>query len=161
MPSVAETVFSLVKNTVESLDLELYDVRFVKEGASHYLRIFIDKPGGADINDCTAVSHAVDPIIDEADPIDGSYYLEVCSAGLERELTRPEHFKKFAGSRVKIKLYKALNGSKELSAILQSRDESSGGITVNFNNNEIYFEKKEVSSVKLDDMNIGGTLENE
>ncbi len=74
-------VTELVQPKVEALGLTLWDVRFVKEGASWYLRIFIDKPGGITIDDCTAVSHAVDPVLDAADPIEVSYYLEVCSPG--------------------------------------------------------------------------------
>ena len=88
MPKAADMVFSLVKEPVEKCGVSLWDVRFLKEGAEYYLRIFIDKDGGVSIDDCTRVSHAIDPIIDEADPIDRSYYLEVCSAGLSSELTR-------------------------------------------------------------------------
>ncbi len=122
MAGIAEKVYGLVKDTVESCGVNLWDVRFVKEGASHYLRIFIDKPDGVCINDCTDVSHAVDPIIDEADPIDCSYYLEVCSAGLERELTRPQHFEYGIGKQVKIRLFKAVDGKKEFTGILKSYD---------------------------------------
>ena len=90
MAGVADRVFNLIKDTVETQNVRLWDVRFVKEGASYYLRVFIDNDAGINIDDCTNVSHAIDPIIDEADPIDKSYYLEVCSPGLERELTRPD-----------------------------------------------------------------------
>ena len=82
MASIADRVWALVEDAVRSQGVELWDVRFVKEGASYYLRIFIDSEKGIDIDDCTNVSHAVDPILDEADPIDKSYYLEVCSPGL-------------------------------------------------------------------------------
>lgn len=108
----ARLVGQLIRPTVEQMGLKLWDVRFVKEGASWYLRIFIDKEGGVSIDDCTDVSHAVDPILDEEDPIDVSYYLEVCSPGLNRELKEPEHFKAFIGSEVLLTLYKAENGSK-------------------------------------------------
>ena len=77
MANAAERVYSLIKETVENQGVELWDVRFVKEGASWYLRVFIDKEDGITIDDCTNVSHAIDPVIDEADPIDKSYYLEV------------------------------------------------------------------------------------
>ena len=97
MASAAERVYSLIKETVEEQGVELWDVRFVKEGASWYLRVFIDKQDGITIDDCTNVSHAIDPVIDEADPIDKSYYLEVCSCGIERELSKPEHFEKVLG----------------------------------------------------------------
>ena len=95
-------MFSLVKETVEAQNVQLWDVRFVKEGANWYLRLILDSESGITIDDCTNVHHAVDPILDEADPIDRAYYLEVCSPGLERELTRDEHFEKMAGEKVKI-----------------------------------------------------------
>ncbi len=108
----------LVEEPVQALGLTLWDVRFVKEGASWYLRIFIDKEGGVSIDDCTDVSHAVDPILDEADPIDVSYYLEVCSPGLNRELREEAHYRAFIGSMVQLTLYKAENGSKSVQGIL-------------------------------------------
>lgn len=145
---IAERVFDLIKSSVESCGVDLWDVRFVKEGASYYLRVFIDSENGINIDNCTDVYHAIDPVIDEADPIDKSYYLEVCSPGLERELVRPEHFKKFIGSAVKVKLYKAYNGNKTVSGTLTGYD---GGVTVLCDGNEIYFEKKDISAVRLDD----------
>ena len=78
MANSAEKVYELIKTAVEEQGVSLWDVRFLKEGASWYLRVFIDKSEGVSIDDCTNVSHAIDPIIDEADPIDVSYYLEVC-----------------------------------------------------------------------------------
>lgn len=107
-----DRVRQLVKEPVEALGLKLWDVRFVKEGASWYLRIFIDKEGGVTIDDCTDVSHAVDQILDDADPIDVSYYLEVCSPGLGRELRCEEHYKAFLGCEINVMLYKAVNGVK-------------------------------------------------
>lgn len=119
----AKLVSQLIRPTVEELGLTLWDVRFVKEGVSWYLRIFIDKEGGVSIDDCTDVSHAVDPILDEADPIDASYYLEVCSPGLNRELKETEHFLAFIGSEVKLTLYKAENGSKTVQGILEAYED--------------------------------------
>ena len=110
MANAAEKVFGLIGDAVKSQGVSLWDVRLVKEGASWYLRIFIDKPEGISIDDCTNVSHAVEPIIDEADPIDMSYYLEVCSPGVERELTRPQHYTACEGEKVKIKLYRPVDG---------------------------------------------------
>ena len=148
MASVTDRIFSLIKDAVEAQGVMLWDVRFLKEGASYYLRVFIDKEGGIDIDDCTAVSHAIDPIIDEADPISQSYYLEVCSPGLERSLTKTEHFERFLGSDVKVKLYKAYSGSKELLGKLVKYD---GGVEIETPSEHIYFEKKDIVSVKLDD----------
>ena len=150
--NTAKQVAELVKPYVEQLGLILWDVRFVKEGASWYLRIFIDKQGGVTIDDCTNVHHAIDPIIDEADPIRDSYYLEVCSPGLERELTRTEHFSKMQGENVKIKLYKARNGSKELGGKLVSFDGKE--LVVNVLGEEVVLEKADFSSCRLDDINF-------
>ncbi len=146
MASVAERVFDLVKDTVESCGVDLWDVRFVKEGASHYLRIFIDKAEGVSINDCTDVSHAVDPLLDEADPIDKSYYLEVCSPGIERELTRAEHFNKSIGKNVAVKLFKAIDGVKEFSGVLKGYD---GNISIEVENEIKTFEKGAFSKVHI------------
>ena len=148
MASVADRVFSLVKETVEEMGVKLWDVRFVKEGASHYLRVFIDKSEGVTIDDCTNVSHAIDPVIDEADPIDVSYYLEVCSPGLERELIRPEHFESVIGESIKIRLFKALDGKKEFTGVLKSFD---GSITLETQEGEMNFPKGLVAKANLND----------
>ena len=150
--SVAERVFSLVKDTVQAQNVSLWDVRFVKEGASWYLRVIIDSQNGISIDDCTNVHHAIDPILDEADPIDKSYYLEVCSPGLERELTRDEHFTAMAGQKVKIKLYKARDGVKEFAGILKQGDKEK--VTLIQDGNETEFEKNEISFCKLDDIDF-------
>ncbi len=89
---------------VNSLGLELWDVRYLKEGAQWYLRVFIDKQEGVTIEDCENVSRAIDEPLDQLDPVDQSYCLEVCSPGLERELVRPEHFQRFEGWPVLVKL---------------------------------------------------------
>ena len=142
MASAAERVYSLIKETVELQGVKLWDVRFLKEGASWYLRVFIDKEDGITIDDCTNVSHAIDPIIDEADPIDKAYYLEVCSPGIERELTRPFHYESFVGEKIKVKLYKAIDGKKEFIGILKSADET---IVLETDDNELAFEFKDIS----------------
>ncbi len=149
MAKIADKVFDLIKDTVESQGVELYDVIFVKEGASHYLRVFIDKPNGVDINDCTNVSHAIDPIIDEADPIDVSYYLEVSSPGLNRELKRDKHFTDSIGKNVIIKLYKALNDTKTITGVLVDYD---NGPTVQMQDGTQYkFQKSEIVKVTLNE----------
>jgi ribosome maturation factor RimP len=150
--SVAEKVFGLVKETVEAQNVQLWDVRFVKEGASWYLRVIIDSENGISIDDCTNVHHAIDPILDEADPIDKSYYLEVCSPGLERELTRDEHFGQMQGEKIKLKLYKARDGVKEFGGILKASDKEKLIVTVNDTDTE--FLKAEISTVKLDDIDF-------
>lgn len=148
MAGVAERVYALVKETVEQQGVSLWDVKFVKEGAAHYLRIFIDKSEGICIDDCTAVSHAVDPLLDEYDPIDSSYYLEVCSTGLERELTRPEHFEQMLGRTVCVRLFRAVDGKKEFVGVLLAYD---GSLTLKTDEGELTFAKGEFSKVHLKD----------
>ncbi len=142
MANAAERVYSLIKATVEEQGVSLWDVRFLKEGASWYLRVFIDKEDGVTIDDCTNVSHAIDPIIDEADPIDKAYYLEVCSPGIERELTRPFHYESVVGEKIKVKLYKAIDGKKEFIGVLKSAADK---IVLEAEENELTFEFKEIS----------------
>lgn len=148
MANAAEKVYGLIKETVEAQGVELWDVRFLKEGASWYLRVFIDKEDGINIDDCTNVSHAIDPIIDEADPIDISYYLEVCSPGIERELSRIEHFEKKIGEKVKIKLYKAIDGKKEFTGIIKAVSDT---VMIETENGETEFTLKEISKANLCD----------
>ena len=148
MASAAERVYSLIEETVKEQGVCLWDVRFLKEGANWYLRVFIDKPDGISIDDCTNVSRAIDPISDEAAPIAKSYYLEVCSPGIERELTRDWHFEKVLGQRVKIKLYKALDGKKEFTGTLT---DIANGYTLETENGKIDFPKETVSKAYLSD----------
>ena len=149
MAGVADKVFALVKDTVEAQGVTLWDVRFVKEGAAYYLRLFIDSPEGISIDDCTNVSHAVDPIIDEADPIDGSYYLEVCSAGLGRELVRDAHFTAMLGCEVRIRLFKALDGKKEFIGTLQSFADNT--VVIKSGESELSFPRKDIAKATLED----------
>ncbi|MBE6749592.1 MAG: ribosome maturation factor RimP [Ruminococcaceae bacterium] len=148
MANAAERVYELIKETVETQGVELWDVRFLKEGASWYLRVFIDKSEGITIDDCTNVSHAIDPIIDEADPIDKAYYLEVCSPGLERELTRPFHYEKVVGQKVRVKLYKAIDGKKEFTGLLELKNE---GIILKTEEAELELSYKDISKANLCD----------
>ena len=148
MASAAERVYSLIKETVENEGVILWDVRFLKEGASWYLRVFIDKEEGITIDDCSRVSHAIDPVIDEADPIDKSYYLEVCSPGLERELIRPEHFERFLGQKVKIKLYKVVDSKKEFIGILKQAEDM---VVLEISGEEMSFGFKDISKANLCD----------
>ena len=113
---------------------------------NYFLRIFIDKPEGVNINDCTDVSHAIDPVIDEADPIDCSYYLEVCSPGIDRELTRPHHFEYGIGKQITVKLFKSIDGKKEFTGVLKKYD---GNLTLEIDGAETIFEKGAFSKVYI------------
>jgi len=122
-------------------------VEYVREGDQRSLRLYLDKEGGVAINDCEAISRAVDPLLDEADPIADSYHFEVCSAGLERALKRLGDFQRFMGSPVTVKLYRPRNGLKEIPAVLTGYE--SGRITVQAGKETITFEKSEVALVRL------------
>lgn len=149
MANSAERVYELIKDAVEAEGARLWDVRFLKEGASWYLRVFIDKPEGISIDDCTNVSHAIDPIIDEADPIDVSYYLEVCSPGIERELTRSRHYEESLGKQVRLKLYRAYDGKKEITGTLE--DVTEENVTLVTEGNVLTVERKNISKANLSD----------
>ena len=119
--NTVETVWALAEPIARELGLILWDVRFLKEGANWYLRIFIDKPGGVGIDDCVAMSHAIDGPLDDLDPIDQSYSLQVSSPGLNRELSRDEHFRAYLGEPVAVRLIRPLeDGRRELSGVLEA-----------------------------------------
>ena len=144
---VTELVAEFARPIVEAHGCQLWDVEYVREGSEYFLRLYLDKEGGVDINDCEAVSRAVDPILDEKDPIPGSYHFEVCSAGLERVLKRPADFQRFLGSPITVKLYRPRNGLKEIPCVLKAYDE--GKLTVEAGKETIVFEKSEVAQVRL------------
>ena len=122
MAKVTDTVEALARPIVEEQGCSLWDVEYVKEAGVWYLRLYIDKEGGVSIDDCEAVSRPVSDLLDEADPIEGSYTFEVSSAGAERPLKRPEDFRRFMGSPVTVKLYKAQGGRKEFAGVLTGYD---------------------------------------
>ena len=142
-----ELVASFAQPIVEQHGCKLWDVEYVREGSERFLRLYIDKDGGVDITDCEAIHRAVDPILDEQDPIAESYHFEVCSAGLERALKRPSDFAQFIGSAVLVKLYRPRNGLKEIPAVLRGYED--GRITVEAGKETITFEKSEVALVRL------------
>ena len=143
-----DTVRSLISPTAEKLGLRIWDVRFVKEGSEHYLRIAIDKDGGISIDDCERMSRAIDPILDEADPISVGYFLEVSSPGLGRQLTRPEHFSAMLGEQVRIHTIRPIDGQRDFTGVLCSYD---GGVEIDCEGEKRRFEKSEISTVKLND----------
>ena len=132
----------------KEVNLSLWDVQFVKEGADWFLRVFIDKEGGVSIDDCVDMTHALSPVLDKEDPIPQEYMLEVSSPGLERKLTRPEHFAAFVGRPVRARLIRPLeNGQRELTGILL-RAEEDGQLELQLDEEtSVTLEKKECSSV--------------
>ena len=144
---VTDLVAEFSKPIIEGAGCSLWDVEYVREGSERYLRIYLDKEGGIDIDDCERIHRAIDPILDEKDPIAESYHFEVCSAGLERTLKRPEDFARFTDSPILVKLYRPRNGLKELPCVL--RGYADGRITVEAGKEIITFEKSEVALVRL------------
>ena len=116
--SIAETVRALAEPIADSLGCWVWDVEYVKEGAKRILRITIDSEEGITINDCEALHRAIDPVLDEADPIEEQYYLEVSSPGIERELRTEEHIVACEGWDVEVRLYAPLNGTKIFRGVL-------------------------------------------
>ncbi len=147
--NTAERVFRLIEPTVRAQGLTLWDVRYVKEGAAWYLRVFIDRDGGVGIDDCERVSRAIDPILDEQDPIESSYYLEVSSPGLSRELTRQAHFDAMRGRPVLLRLYRPRDGKREIAGTLLSADAQT--VTLQTETGTEAFERSAVATVRLDD----------
>ena len=144
---VTERVEAFARPIVEANGCKLWDVEYVREGSERYLRVYIDKDGGIDIDDCERIHRAIDPVLDAEDPIQESYHFEVCSAGLERSLKRPGDFQQFMGSPILVKLYRPRNGLKEIPGVLRGYED--GKITVEAGKETITFEKSEVALVRL------------
>lgn len=146
--STENRVLPLLEPIISDNNLELVDVEFIKEGANWYLRVYIDKENGVDIVDCEKVSRAFEEKLDEKDPIEQPYILEVSSPGIDRPLKKPEDFVKYAGEVIDIKLYKGVHGKKQHQGELISLNE---GILLirDEDGNELDFEQKDVSSVRL------------
>ena len=144
MAKVTELTAQLAAPIVEEQGCTLWDVEYVKEAGTWYLRVFIDKDGGVSINDCEAVSRPLSDKLDEVDPIEGSYVLEVGSAGADRVLKKPEHFAAFLGSVVEVRLYRAQEGKKEFVGVLEQYE--NGDVQLEGN---LRFEKKDVAQVRL------------
>lgn len=150
--NTVNTVWQLAEPIVKELGLQLWDVRFVKEGTDWFLRIFIDKEGGVGIDDCEKVSRAVDKPLDELNPIDTAYCLEVCSPGIERELIRDEHFEAFIGADIKVKMIRPLEGiGKEFGGVLDGYENGEVFITDHSGENHVTINKKDAAWIKLDD----------
>lgn len=144
---VTDQVTQFARPIVEEFGCSLWDVEYVREGSERFLRVYIDKEGGIDIDDCEKIHRAIDPVLDEQDPIAESYHFEVCSAGLERALKRPADFERFMDSPVLVKLYRPHNGLKEFPGILRGYED--GRVTVEAGKEVITFEKSQVALVRL------------
>lgn len=147
MAKVTDTVAALALPVVEEAGCTLWDVEYLKEAGTWFLRVYIDKEGGVSIDDCEAVSRPLSNLLDEADPIEGSYTFEVSSAGADRALKKPEHFQKFLGEEVEVKLYRPREGRKEFVGLL--RGYGDGAVTLEINGSETVFTKQEIALVRL------------
>ena len=123
MTSLEKKIEDLVKPIIENLGYKVYDVMYQKEGKDNYLRIFIDKESGIDLNDCEKVNNGINDILDEKDYIKAQYFLEISSPGLERNLRRNEQFLDNIGKKVEVHLYNSVNGSKVITGILKEFNE--------------------------------------
>ena len=146
MNKIEKTVYDLALPIVEEAGLELWDVEYVLEAGQRYLRLYLDGPDGVDLDACEKVSRAMDPILDEADPVPDSYIFEVGSAGCERQLKRPSDFERFLGSTVEVRLYSAADGAKQWIGTLVSYED--GDVTVE-SGGKHRFEQKQIASVRL------------
>lgn len=147
MSKVTDQIFTMAKPVVEEEGCSLWNVEYVREAGTWYLRIYVDKEGGLSINDCERISRRLDPMLDEADPIPDSYVFEVGSAGAERELKRPSDFERFLGSEVEVRLYQPMNGAKAFVGKLKGYD--GGDVIIETGGNDIRFDKSRVALVKL------------
>ena len=148
--STVEIVWEMAQPIADRLGLSIWDINYVKEGADWFLRIFIDKEEGISIDDCVDMTHEINPLLDKEDPIPQEYTLEVSSPGLNRKLTRPEHFQQLLEAPVKVRLIRPLeNGKRELEGILIDADDSGNFEIIIEEDVTVTINKKECSWVIL------------
>ena len=146
MAKVEERIETLIKDTIENIGYDLYDVEYAKEGPNYYLRIFIDNENGIDLNDCEKVSNAINEMLDESDIIKEQYYLEVSSPGIERIIRKDKHLEQNKGKQIEVKLFKKdKNGNKSYIGELEDFDAET--ITIK-NEKEITIERKDIASMR-------------
>lgn len=144
--SIAETVRELAEPIADQLGCWVWDVEYVKEGMRKVLRITIDSEDGVDINVCEELHRTIDPILDEVDPIDEAYYLEVCSPGLERELRTQVHIDACEGWDVEVKLYAPINGAKVFRGVLLESGEN-GEVRIDVSGKTLEFARSAVAKI--------------
>ncbi len=143
--SVKEVVREAIEPTVRELGYEIWDVTYSKVGADYHLEITIDSPNGIFINDCEKVHRAIDPILDECDPIESFYYLDVSSPGIERELRTEHHILSSVGQKVQAKLFTAKDGKRSIVGILSAF--SDGNITISCDEGDTVLKQSEISKL--------------
>jgi len=147
MSKITETVWGLAAPIAERQGCSVWDVEYIKEAGQWYLRVYIDRPEGVSIDDCEAVSRALDPLLDEYDPIPDSYIFEVASAGAERALKRPSDFEQFLGRLVEVKLYRTVEGAKAHLGRLAAYED--GDVTIETDGGARRFARADVAGVRL------------
>lgn len=146
--STESLIEELVLPITKEHNIEIVDVEYVKEAGEYYLRIFIDKDGGVSLNDCEVVTRALNPILDEKDPIKENYFLEVSSPGLDRPLKKEKDFIRYAGRDVEVKLYKHINKLKHFEAeLVELVDNKIVKLIVD--GEEMEFDKKDIALIRL------------
>lgn len=145
MANIEEKVENLLEKEVNNLGYDLYDVEYVKEGKDYFLRIYIDSEKGISLEDCEKVSNSVTEILDKADYIKEQYFLEVSSPGIERILRKDKHFEQNINQEIEIKLFRPINGTKELIGIL--KEYTKDNITIQ-GNEEISIDRKQIAQIK-------------
>lgn len=148
MSKIETIIWEAAKPIAEQAGCSLYDVEFVKEGTNWFLRVVIDKPDGVSTDDCEKVSRPLSDWLDEKDPISQSYYLEVSSPGIDRKLTRPEHYEANLGQRVTVRLFAAIEGKRQLSGVLQ--DYRDGTVVLETDGEVMNLEKAKIVDVRLE-----------
>ncbi len=146
--NVVEITEQLVRSITDKLGLILWNVEFKKEGADYILRVSIDRDEGVSITDCENVSNELNPLLDEADPIQQSYCLEVTSAGLIRDLKTDAHILKFIGKAVTVKLYKPVNGTKTYEGVMVSYEDKI--LTLDVDGEQIDFPRDDIAKITID-----------
>ncbi|MCD8144799.1 MAG: ribosome maturation factor RimP [Oscillospiraceae bacterium] len=147
MKKVTEIAAELARPFVAAAGCTLWDVEYVREAGTWFLRIYIDHPDGVTIEQCEAVSRPLSDALDEADPIEGSYTLEVSSAGADRALKKPEHFAQYLGTEVEVRLYRPRDGAKVFHGPLTGYE--NGDVTLSVGGQEMRFQKKEIALTRL------------
>ena len=148
MAKIEEKVEELVKEKIENIGYSLYDVEYAKEGPNYYLRIYIDKPDGIDLNDCEKVNDEINDLLDQADYIKDQYFLEVSSPGIERILRKEKHLEDNIGQKVCVNLFKPIEKEKQLIGTLQKFDKDSLYISCKDSEGTIKIERKNISLIK-------------
>lgn len=149
MSALTDRIAELAAPVIEENGLRLWDVEFKKEGADYYLRVYIDREEGVGIEDCQKVNDYLSPLLDELDPIEQSYYLEISSAGLIRELRRDAHYAEFTGREVNVRTYKSIEGMpKKFSAVLKSFDKDAFILSVD--GRDMAVPRSDVSGISVD-----------